>query len=315
MKSRSINFLFLGGAKRVGMCRLIGESAARMGYCCNFFSYELDTQCPLASVATIIKGLRWSDPGLMDDLRAVVEKYRIDIVIPFVDPAIEVAARFRDFYGKKIFVPCGTLESCANTFNKRTAAAILESAGVPIPRTYVPGMEPCKLIAKPVNGSASKGLVFINIERDFELLNGEPDKFLIQERIDNREEITVDCYVSLVTGTISVSPRVRLEVSGGEAVRTCTIDDEACCVLARRSIEVFGLKGAVTVQLIRNLDNGELMVMEINARLGGAAVASVYAGLDIPAMIISDFLGVEHSEYAARPGILTVRYLADVVFN
>ncbi len=315
MKSQTINFLFLGGAKRVGMCRLLNDAGKRMGYVCNFFSYELDSRCPLASVATIIEGLRWSDPELMPHLRSVVDKYDIDIIIPFVDPAIEVAVRCRDQFDKKIFVPCGSLDSCADTFNKRTAAAVLEEAGIPIPRTYVPDMGFKQLIAKPVMGSASKGIVLIDSQKDFESIAAHQENYLIQERIDNREEITVDCYASLLSGRISVSPRLRLEVSGGEAVRTLTIDDEQCCELARRVIRTFRLAGAVTVQLIRNLDNGRLMVMEINARLGGAAVASCYAGMDIPSMIISDFLGLESEPSVAQPGVLTTRYPADVVFR
>jgi len=35
------------------------------------------------------------------------------------------------------------------------------------------------------------------------------------------------------------------------------------------------------------------MIMEINPRLGGGAVAAVHAGADIPAMIISEALGFE----------------------
>ncbi len=146
-------------------------------------------------------------------------------------------------------------------------------------------------------------------------LQGVSHRYLIQERIDNREELTVDCYVCVRTGHIAgISPRVRLEVSGGEVVRTLTVDCPEAVALARRTLEATGLRGAVTVQLIRDLDYGRYMVMEINPRLGGGAVASVYSGFNLPAAIIADCLGEEVNAGEARPGYMTVRYLEDLVF-
>ena len=149
----------------------------------------------------------------------------------------------------------------------------------------------------------------------YELRSRGADKYLIQERIDHREELTVDCYVGMATGEIlAVSPRLRAEVSGGEVVRTETVDDSAAVVLASQVLTASGLRGAVTVQLIRDLDTGRLMVMEVNPRLGGGVTASIHAGADIASLIVRDSRGLTLSPVAATPGVETVRYLADVVF-
>ena len=112
----------------------------------------------------------------------------------------------------------------------------------------------------------------------------------------------------------AVSPRLRGEVSGGEVVRTETLADAEIDTLVRRTLVATGLRGAVTVQLLRDLDTGHLMIMEINPRLGGGAVASVHAGVDLPGLIIADCLGEALPVQHATPGVETVRYLADVVF-
>lgn len=300
----------------MGMARLFEKAAQERGIELRIIGYELDRLCPLGGKYEIVEGLRWSDPAVFAHLGEVVEDYEVDALIPFVDGAVGVAAEFAARHtGRTVFVPASGRELVDKMFDKVAAAELFERLGLPIPATYRDG-DPClRLIAKPRFGSASKGIVEINSLQKLYELQSVSRRYLIQERIDNREELTVDCYVCVRTGRIAgISPRVRLEVSGGEVVRTLTVDCPEAVALVRRTLETTGLRGAVTVQLIRDLDNGRYMVMEINPRLGGGAVASVYSGFNLPAAIIADCLGGEVNAGEARPGYMTVRYLEDLVF-
>lgn len=316
---KKLSFLFLGGAKRVGIGRLFKKAAADLGYEAEIVGYELDRACPLAAIATdIVEGLRWSDTGIFAHIDDTVTRLGIDIIMPFVDSAVGVAAEYAARYPhRKVFVPAPCRKLADKMFDKVAAAELFEQKGLPIPPTYHAG-DPClRLIAKPRFGSASKGIVEINSLQKLYEFQGREDKYLIQERIDNREEITVDCYAEVTTGRIvGVSPRIRLETAGGEAVRTVTVDSPQASALARRAIEETGLRGAVTVQIIHDFDNDRYMIMEINPRLGGGAVASVYAGFNLPAAIIQDALGERPvAAGAAQAGVLTTRFLDDVVFR
>lgn len=310
----TISILFLGGAKRVAVAKMFERACSERGIDCRITGYELSRRSALACCGEIVEGLRWSDPALTAHLEDVVKSKNVDIVLPFVDTAVGIAAELSRATG--VFAPVSPGDVANAMFDKVAAARVFESAGVPVPATYKPGMPVGKLIAKPRFGSASKGIVEINTLAELRDLDSRcGDGFLIQERIDNRQEITVDCYAGMRDGVIAAcSARVRKEVSGGEAVRTETIADEQAVALARRTIEAAGLRGAVTVQLIRDLDTERLMVMEVNPRLGGGVVASVHAGADIPGLIIDDFLGRSLEFRQAVPGVETVRYLADVVF-
>ena len=145
---------------------------------------------------------------------------------------------------------------------------------------------------------------------------GRGDEYLIQERIDNRNEITVDCYVSVIDGEIkALSPRRRLATAGGEVTDTVTISDSRIDDIVGRTLSSLGLVGAVTVQLIEDLEDGRLMLMEINPRLGGGAVCSVCAGADIPAMIIAEARGTAAAPLQAKPGVMITRYMQEVVFD
>lgn len=313
--SKRLSFLFLGGAKRVAMARMLKEACAAAGYECRITGYELSAHSALAQEGTIVEGLRWSDPTIFADLDRVCRENEVDVVLPFVDAAVGIAAEFVvEHSSTGVFAPVGTRAEVERMFDKCAAAALFEQLQLPIPATYRSGMPATKLIAKPRYGSASKGIIEIDTPEELAALQ-HADDYLIQERIDRRQEITVDCYVGVRSGEIvAVSPRLRIEVSGGEAVRTITIDDDEATALARKVLQATGMRGAVTVQLLRDLDSGRLMVMEINPRLGGGAVASVHAGVNLPCLIIDDALGLPLKHQQATAGVETVRYLADVVF-
>lgn len=316
MNRRKLTFLFLGGAKRVVVGRMFLEACRRRDIDGAIVAYELDSHSAIASIGTVVEGLPWRDPQVYADIDRVVDSYGVDVVVPFVDPAVGVAAEYRRRVGGAVFVPTGDAAPSAAMFDKVAAAEIFERKNIPVPPTYRAG-DPCRqLIAKPRFGSASKGIIAIDTLQSLYQVQAMGDRYLIQERIDNREELSVDCYASVADGTITAcSPRLRCEVSGGEAVRTETVADTGAAALAADVIAKTGLRGAVTVQLIRDLDTGRLMVMEVNPRLGGAVVGSVHAGVDIPGMIVDDALGIPPSAATAKPGVETVRYLEDIVFQ
>lgn len=311
---KTINILFLGGAKRVSMARKFKEAGARRGYDVNIFSYELDYDVPIASIATVVKGLRWNDPEVLESLHRVVADHAIDMMIPFVDMLVGVASRYAERYAD-VFAPVSRPELCDIMFDKVLSDALFERHSIARPPLYQRGRPSFPLIAKPRFGSASKGIKVVNNAVDFRSVIARADDYLIQKYIPNRREYTVDCYVSATGSCACISPRLRVEVIGGEVSRTVTVDDPALVEASRRAITAIGLRGAVTLQFLRDVDTDSLMIMEINPRLGGGAVCSVHAGADLPGMIIDEFLGVEPSPASPRPGVEIARYFEEVVFN
>lgn len=313
---KTITVLFLGGAKRVSMARMFKAAGSRMGVEVRLFSFELDAVVPIACEATVVQGGRWSDADIIEQLDAAVQAHGVDIVIPFVDGAVGVAAEYVSRYPGRVFSPVSAKDVSELMFDKVKSAMAFERMALPIPHTYRPGEPNLRLIAKPRHGSASKGIVCIN---SIEALDGilmKAADYLVQERIDNRREITVDCYVSVSQGMpLVVSPRVRLATVGGEVSDTVTVDMPAAVALAKRVIADFDLRGAVTVQLIEDLDvPGRLLVMEVNPRFGGGAVCTVAAGADLPRLVLEEAMELQVAPITARSGVRICRYQQEVVF-
>lgn len=307
------NILFLGGAKRVSMARMFKQSAARRGFEAGIVSYEMTSDVPVAIEGEVVIGKRWSDADVVDDIRRVMRRNGCRTVVPFVDGAVAVASAVAEGQDD-IFAPCSSAELSQQMFDKIVSASLFASLGLEIPETYTPGAA-FPLIAKPRRGSASKGIVKIYNEAQLQALANAGD-YLIQELVEHPVEYTVDCYVSVLTGEIcAVVPRVRLEVEGGEVTRTMTVDNPGLENAARRALAALGLRGAVTLQYICPYDApGRLMLMEINPRLGGGAVCSVHAGVDLPGMILDEARGIAATPTGYRPGTEIARYRSEAVF-
>lgn len=313
MKNQELTILFLGGARRVSLAELLKRSGKRIGYDIKIVSYELTEDVPISLEAKVVKGLRWDDPDVVDDIGRVIKEYDVDVILPFVNGAIEVASMCRDRY-RDVFVPVTDFDIVSRLFDKSEAAKTFKEAGLPIPRTYSVLNAEVPAIAKPRKGGSSRGIhIFRNMEELMHL--NDLQNYLLQEYIENCKEYTVDCYISHAGEILVTVPRERLEIMGGESTRTRTCRNEILENLCREVIEKFSLRGPVNLQFLHDLDADRYLLMEVNPRLGGGVICSIYAGAPITDYIIREALGVELkpcSDWAS--GTLMARYFKEAIF-
>lgn len=303
----------LGGAKRVSMANLFKAAAGRRDVELRLFSYELSLHTPVSCVATIVKGEKWSSPDIYKDLLYTIDRHEIDMIVPFVDPAIGIAARVREME-PRIYVPTGSVVTADVMLDKKQSDEAFRRAGIPVPRGIADNA-PYPLIAKPRYGSASQGIVVIRSADRLRHLDRPEEEYLIQEYIADREEYTVDCFVDRSGTVTACQPRLRVATAGGEVTETVTVDSPEIIRASRNALTRLGLRGAVTLQWLRDRHDGRLLIMEVNARLGGGAVVSVYAGSDIPGMMLDDAMtGRGGAPAEAVAGVRMTRYMQEVIF-
>lgn len=312
-KGEITTVLMLGGARRVSMAELLMQSGKRLGREVKIFSYELTDLVPIAAAGKVVVGKKWSDPAVVDDIVELCRREEIDIILPFVDGAIEIAARCKAKL-PDVFVPVSEGDICAVMFDKIAAARAFENVGVPIPLTYSALTATMPAIAKPRFGSASRGIkVFNDIDKLMQL-EGISD-YLIQEYISNREEYTVDCYVDQSGRILCTVPRLREEVMGGEVTRTRTFELPQVQEMSRKVLKAFKLRGPVTLQFLHDLDRDRYLLMEVNPRLGGGVICSIYAGAPINDYIIRESLGLNlEPRNDWSPNTLMTRFQKEVIF-
>ena len=307
MGNKKINIHFLGGAKRVSIAEEFIRAGNTLGYNVSIFSYELDENCPIAFIGKVIKGYRWNNVSIFEHLSRIIEEYEIDIVLPFVDPATIIASKLKNILQqKKIFIPVSDISSCTTFFNKKLSNEWCIANGIAVP-LFDKNIFP--LIAKPIEGSASKGIVIINNEIELSNLQN-PLNFLIQKFIEGNE-YTIDIYRNTKTNNIlSIVPRKRIETQGGESIKSVTIKNKKIEDFAKNIILKTNLKGPLTLQILED-KQGSLFFMEINPRFGGAVLNSIAAGADSPMYLLRDFLDMPEISLEWKDSFMMIRYFKE----
>lgn len=312
---KTCNILFLGGAKRVSLANHFIKAGKKTGLDVHIFSYELDKRVPIASVGEVLIGKKWKDTDLIDDLCKIIIENNINIILPFVDPAVEKCGILKEKL-PKVFIPSCDVNLCYVMFDKRESEKWFMDHDIPLPMSYHAGDKfDYPIIIKPRTGSASKGIVVISNDEEWHDVANK-DNFVIQQYIVNHKEYSVDCYVNQKGKIISIVPRERLAVAGGEVVNSITVDDKDLVEVSKKILANKGFYGPVTIQFIKDVDNGYTYVMEINPRLGGGVVTSIGAGANITEFILTEYEGhILEPCTTWKPGIYMARYFNEVIFS
>ena len=168
------------------------------------------------------------------------------------------------------------------------------------------------LYVKPREGSAGIGVR--RVADAAELARAAGDDLVAQEVAPGREH-TVDVLVLRDGRCAGAVPRRRIAVRAGEVEKGVTVRDEAVAGLARRVAETLpGVYGVINVQIFVDPVQGDMRVIEINARYGGGFPLSFEAGARYPAWTIEEILGRPSSVTDQwRDGLVMLRY-DDAVF-
>lgn len=288
---KEINILFLGGSKRISIAEKFIEAGLSLNYKINIFSYELTDKNPIFFIAKeVIIGKKWNEASIYNHIEEVIQTKEIHILIPFVDPATIILSKLKnqiqEKYPKVLFAVSDFLQT-ELFFNKLTANSWCLLNEINVPDQV---LDHFPLIAKPKAGSASKGIIIVeNVEQ---LVKIDQRAFLIQKFI-NGFEYTIDCYVSYEHKVISITPRSRIEVQGGESIISKTFKEKDIINFSERILKKACLFGAITIQIIIDKSTSEIFFMELNPRFGGGVVTSIGAGANIPLYLLNDYLGIK----------------------
>ena len=280
------------------------DAGKRLGLDIRLFSYELSDEVPIRELATIIEGRRWMDNDVLGHIISTCLENEINVLIPFVDPATILAAQAGNTL-PKCFIPSASENLARMFYDKRKAQSWFGENEIDVP--YFTGSFPA--IAKPVCGSASNGLRIL-LDKDetdqFFQRHLETD-FLLQRHLTG-EEYTVDCYVEQSHEIIAIVPRIRLQVAGGEVIKSQTVNDANLISTTEEIIKKSRLTGPLCIQFIKEAETGRLFTIEVNPRFGGGVIASIEAGADMPFYLLNEYLGVKNSPVKDwESGVLMMR--------
>lgn len=137
------------------------------------------------------------------------------------------------------------------------------------------------LIIKPIDGMGSINVFKINNDDELKFFINYVPNSIIQEFISG-EEYTIDVLLDLKGKIISIVPRLRIEVIGGEVSKS-KVENIPELIgkteLLINCLNKYGLvKGPLTIQCISNPQG--IYFLEINCRFGGGVPLSFESGID-----------------------------------
>lgn len=233
----------------------------------------------------------------IDALAKLVQKHKIDLLIPLLDPELpliaEAAPRFADLGCRAVISSPAVVRICRDKLETHRA---LTAAGIDTPETW-DWMHALALkkhrfpyYMKPRFGSAGKGNYVISNTEELRTLGQRVPEPIVQEYVKGVEH-TLDVYTGFDGKPRCVVPRRRLEVRTGEVSKGLIVKDKDLMQLGHRVAEALGeCRGVVTVQCIKTTA-GRIRAIEINPRLGGGVPLAIHAGADFPKWLLSEHLG------------------------
>lgn len=133
-------------------------------------------------------------------------------------------------------------------------------------------------------GKGGAGAHQVKTRRELESVLDQVDEPVVQEHVD-APEYTVDLFATFEGDVVSVVPRERIRVFGGESFVGRTVRDEQIISEAVRLSESLNLVGHNTIQCFHR-DNGEVHFIEVNPRYGGGASLGFAAGAFTPQYLV-----------------------------
>ncbi len=171
------------------------------------------------------------------------------------------------------------------------------------------------LIAKPRFGKGSNNIIKIENKLDLKYVLGKFKNMIFQEYLPGTE-YTVDVLSDLTEKPIMAIPRIRIDTKAGISVKGKIKRDLMIENLCKKTAETLGIKGPCCIQL-KESENGELKIIEINPRFGGGTIFTTLAGANFPAMLL-EMISNNNNNNLIIPKVSEVtvlRYFEEIVIE
>lgn len=320
-KDKNLKVMFTSVGRRVELIQRFKAAAERIGIRLEIIGVDIVETAPaLAFCDKMVIVPRISSPDYIPTLLQLCEKFQIDAVIPTIDTDLYLLS-----CEKQKFTELGTTlvvsapDKIAICRDKRRTADYFHSVGLSSPtpvddiKQYTGGFP---AFIKPVDGSSSKGANKANTMEELQFFADQLPNYIIQPFVSGLE-YTVDIFCDFDGNPIYITPRVRRAVRAGEVLKTEICHDKSIIGEMLRLIEDFKPCGAITVQLIQDVETRENQYIEINPRFGGGAPLTMKAGAKAAEALLRLLMGEELSfdPFVAEEGAVYSRFDQSICVN
>jgi carbamoyl-phosphate synthase large subunit len=260
-----------------------------------------------------------TDEQFIPTILQICTQEGVKIIIPTFSYELPVFAKNKEIFEKRgIKMAISSYETFVITENKLETYKYFAKWGIPFPKIYNKDDIERKqvnfpVVVKPIQASGSKGVQIVNRWEELLLYQDRLNEFIVQELAEG-DEYTIDGVSDLSGRMIAACPRIRLEVKGGLAIKSITVNEPRLLELTRKIVEGFHIVGPFNVQCFKKGE--KLNFIEVNSRFpSGGLPLTVKAGLNIPLIIIKLLLGYNIEAPRLEWGLVMTRYWDAIILR
>jgi len=258
------------------------------------------------------------EPGFVPALKALIERERIDYIMPAHDSVVlELARRQGELDAVAVTAPVETCEIC-----RRKSLTYQHLGGVVrTPRVYdskQPGL-PYPLFLKPDVGQGSHGIAMAHDARELAVFMERDPSLLVLEYLPGAE-YTIDCFTDGKRVLLFSGARERVRTLNGISVNTHPVDNSEFAGIAEKINQALEMRGAWFFQMKCAAD-GELVLLEVAPRVSGAMGLYRNLGINLPLLSLFDRMEIPIS-ILQQPGLsgvmdraLYARFRLDIAYE
>jgi len=287
--------------------RVLLSSVGRRGYLTKYFKQAVGNAGEVwgADSSSYAPAFRYCDhvvllpkvgeAGYADKLLALCKKSKIDMVVPLIDPELEIlAAEYDRFRSNGVMAMVSPARTIDIAFDKYKTYLHAKQAGIDVPETVTTIEEALKFISvgkfswpvmvKPRKGSASMFTTCCRNEGELMLAFQTCPGPVIQQFVPG-EEYGYDIFCDGDFKPVSVFCKRKIAMRAGETDKAVSVNDKKLMDLGVKIAQAFPVFGPADVD-VKTGKNGP-MLLEINPRFGGGYPCSHLCGADFPAKLIA----------------------------
>jgi biotin carboxylase len=266
------------------------------------------------------------DPkGYLEKLQRVVEDRGIDLVIPMDDRELDLLQLEPRRIGSLCAVAAPEGDSYGTARDKLLTTRLAKALDIEVPKSCVVrdgesaesilDVTGLPAVLKPRKGSGSRGLFFIENERDMEAAMSSIDRrgeMLAQEFIPSAGGIGVSLLMKegSVRASFTHKRVIEFPEAGGPSLVRVSIHDPVAESAAERLLKNLRWNGVAMVEFRLDSRTGKPVLMEINPRFWGSLPLAIACGIDFPKLLCDTYeFGDVEPNLAYQDGVGCVNLL------
>jgi hypothetical protein len=240
---------------------------------------------------SLVSDLYITNESFIEEFNKVLDKFKIDFVIPTYDTIAVFLTKHRSEIHAKIV--CSPYETAKIAGNKNLTYEALKNYPL-LNKVYLNTNEVIKypVFLKPYVGAGGAGTYLAENKEDLESILNKNPNLLICEYLSGKE-YTVDCFTNKNGELLFAGARTRERIAIGKAFHSERVKDNTPFAnIARMLNSKFKFRGAWFFQ-VKEDENGQLKLMEFAVRQAGTMTFHRQLGVNFAALSLFDAMGYD----------------------